>query len=224
MLQKEYYEEFNKAVNWLNLERYLNKRLKNFFNHIHLRKDEKILDIGCGRGFFYPSFQKYYKESRIIGIDFSFRQCSLARKNFSECKFIQSDVEKLPFRNKEFDVVFANALLHHILNVEQGINEMVRVCKSSGYVVIVEQNKFNPLIALLSLLKKSERNTFKLSISRIKVLLKKKTKKMKSYPINSYIYPYRSFPPEGLRKIVEKIEDFFEIPLLCTHYIIIAET
>lgn len=222
--QKRYYERFDKKINKVNLKRYLNKRGKKFLPYVTLGKKARILDVGCGEGIFVCYLKDKIGGSEVMGTDFSLRRCSLARKNLSENKFVVSDVEKLSFKDEKFDLVFANALLPHIFNVEQGINEMIRVCKSPGYVIIVEQNRFNFLIVLLSLLKKSERYTFKLSLSRIKVLLEKKTKKVRIYPVNSYIYPYRSFPPEVLRDVIGKLEDFLEIPILCTHYIMIAET
>lgn len=222
MSQKEYYETFNKVANWQNLQRYLSKRSNKFLFRINLRQRGTILDVGCGKGFFHSSFQENYKHSRTIGIDLSFRQCSLGKDNFPECQFIVGDAKDLPFRSKEFNLVFANALLHHVSNPKRVIDEMIRVCEPSGHVVVVEQNKFNPLIALLSLVKQCERNTLDLSIPQIKTWLRNRAKGINVYPINSYIYPYHSFPPRWLRKITETAEDFFEIPLLCTHYIIIA--
>lgn len=69
----------------------------------------------------------------------------------------------LKFEDNSFDVVFCNALLHHVESIAEVIQEMKRV--SRKYVIILEPNRNNPLMFLFSLLVKEERKALKFSLS-----------------------------------------------------------
>ena len=50
-------------------------------------------------------------------------------------KFIKCDVEKTPFKDKEFDFAIASHILEHVENPEKFCNELVRISKR-GYIEI----------------------------------------------------------------------------------------
>lgn len=90
----------------------------------YLKKNSKVLDAGCGTGV-VSNFLKSETGINITGCDI---------KNYLQYKIpfakIKSD-GKLPFKNKSFDVVMINDVLHHIENNGQIklINESLRVGK-----------------------------------------------------------------------------------------------
>ena len=58
------------------------------------------------------------------------------------------DAASLPFRDASFDLVFEANLLHHVSDANAVIGEMHRV--SRKYVVLLEPNRYNPLMFAFS--------------------------------------------------------------------------
>jgi ubiquinone/menaquinone biosynthesis C-methylase UbiE len=94
-----------------------------------IREPEALLDVGCGTGFVLTvSNNKFPIE---IGLDASERILAVAQsKGFNVCL---ADVAKTPFKNNTFDVITANAILHHIYDPFDLIEEALRLLKPGGY-------------------------------------------------------------------------------------------
>ena len=66
--------------------------------------EEKILDLGCGYGFFTNYFQSVGAD--VIGIDGSKTMIDLANQQYPKCNFIVSDItQTLQFENETFDII-----------------------------------------------------------------------------------------------------------------------
>src|SRR3989344_2513585 len=61
---------------------------------------------------------------------------------------------KLPFKDKTFDVVYTDSVLHHLKNPEEGVKEIFRVLKDDGIAVVSETHA-----ALIN--RKLRRNAYK---------------------------------------------------------------
>jgi SAM-dependent methyltransferase len=48
---------------------------------------------------------------------------------------VNGDIDRLPFRQKTFDVVFANHVLYHLRDIARGLDELARVLRPSGRFV-----------------------------------------------------------------------------------------
>lgn len=106
-----------------------------------------ILEVGAGTGTFTKGVIN--KRNKIISSDLS-RQMILKSKeknNFRQIDFLQCDVEHLPFNDGLFDQVFCVGLLHHMIFLPNSyftaIDEMIRVLKDGGGLIIVEPNWSN---------------------------------------------------------------------------------
>jgi len=103
----------------------------------YLVSGEKVLDLGCGNGRYFPVF----KEKRVdySGIDNSERLINLAKKKYSDGKFQLGDALNIPFPNNNFDRVYNIAVLHHIPSKELRIlalKESKRVLKTGGLLIL----------------------------------------------------------------------------------------
>jgi ubiquinone/menaquinone biosynthesis C-methylase UbiE len=103
----------------------------------YLRKDDVVLDIGCGSGRDCVFLAK--ADYRIIGIDVSAEAIKKAKLNAQKEKLnIHYDVgmaEKLPFGNSFFDKIYSGFVLQST-DIEKVTREMVRVLKSGGVAFI----------------------------------------------------------------------------------------
>ena len=102
-------------------------------------KGLKVLDIGCGNG--YVLFQYARHGAEVTGVDLTSTAIDLSRKRFELAKmpgtFVEIDGQHLPFPDDHFDVVCSMGVLHHISNPEPTVNEMYRVLKPGGRLIVM---------------------------------------------------------------------------------------
>lgn len=99
----------------------------------HLRPGEKILEVGCGDGWFAIAAAK--QDRRLVATDLSgpnlkrARQAASAAGVAERIEFIQADAEDLPFAEGQFDLVIASHILEHLPDFHKGLAEIRRVTK-----------------------------------------------------------------------------------------------
>lgn len=92
---------------------------------------EKVLDLGCGYGWYTDYFSSIGAEA--YGIDGSQEMIKLAKERYPESTFIIADInEGIPFPDASFDMVFCNQVLMDIENVEPLFYEVNRILKKDG--------------------------------------------------------------------------------------------
>jgi SAM-dependent methyltransferase len=129
----------------------------------HIPLEGKILDVGCGNGIFTLRLAR--KGANVIGLDFS----QLLLSQNPHPGLTRGDATGLPFADGTFDCVFEANVLHHMQDREAVIQEMART--SRRYVVLLEPNRYNPLMFGLSLAVREEIGVLKSSLSRLRAEL-----------------------------------------------------
>lgn len=92
---------------------------------------DKVLDLGCGYGF----FTNYFKSigANVIGIDGSEAMIELAKQQYPKCDFLVSDItQPLSFENDSFDIIFCNQVLMDVENIDFVFSECNRILKNNG--------------------------------------------------------------------------------------------
>jgi ubiquinone/menaquinone biosynthesis C-methylase UbiE len=120
---------------------------------IALRGDEKVLDVGCGRGLLLIGAAKRLTSGRVTGVDIwspedlSSNSADAVRSNAraegvaDRIRIEDADARKLPFANESFDAVVSSTAIHNIKEREerrQAIGEMVRVLKPGGRLALFD--------------------------------------------------------------------------------------
>ena len=102
-----------------------------------------VADVGVGTGFL--SKGALAAGARVIGIDSSDRMLEEARKHFAGQRFEAraGEIDSLPLTTGEVDVVLANMVLHHAPDPPRAIQEMSRVLKPGGRLVITDADTHN---------------------------------------------------------------------------------
>lgn len=99
-----------------------------------------LLDVATGTGDLAIAMSKAMPTATITGIDLCEEMLEVARnKNTNpQITFLQGDAEQLSVDDNSIDVVTAAFGVRNFENLEKGLQEMHRVLKSGGKVVILE--------------------------------------------------------------------------------------
>lgn len=116
---------------------------------VHLLSDlsngAKILDVGCGKGHLALAIARSGRS--CTSIDISDDEIYYARLNaifFNLDERIDwqlQDARQMRFESGSFDAVVSAALFHHLIHPQMVLNEMLRVCKSAGKIIISDLNE-----------------------------------------------------------------------------------
>jgi ubiquinone/menaquinone biosynthesis C-methylase UbiE len=115
------------------------------------RGDETVLDVACGSGMMLNGAALRLTSGRAVGIDIwashsGGGDIDLLWKNAraegvaDRIEFEEADARQLPFEDEIFDVLFCSGAIHHISHDpkehRQTLNEMLRVLKPGGHVIL----------------------------------------------------------------------------------------
>jgi 2-polyprenyl-3-methyl-5-hydroxy-6-metoxy-1,4-benzoquinol methylase len=102
----------------------------------------RILDVGCGAG--AAALELAHKGYDVSGIDIApnmiQRAANEAGRQGLRCDFRVGIAEKLPYGEKEYDVLIALGLLGNILHDKPVLHEMARVLKPGGRLIVTIPN------------------------------------------------------------------------------------
>lgn len=102
--------------------------------------DKKILDAGCGIGFFSRYFEG--RGAKVIGIDFSKNMINVARENAPNSDFMVGSLIQLPFDNEVFDFIYTSSVLIHIVEDKEwkkALSELNRCLKKGGEIIFIQE-------------------------------------------------------------------------------------
>jgi trans-aconitate methyltransferase len=104
------------------------------------KKDEHILDVGCGTG---TLTEKIAEAGAIVtGIDASPEMIAKAKQAYNNIEFFVKDATDFSF-DKKFDAVFSNATFHWIKNQQQLLQSIYNNLKQGGRLVYEMGAKHN---------------------------------------------------------------------------------
>jgi len=100
---------------------------------IHLKKGNRVLDVGCGNGYLLKELSLKHKNWHGFGVDI---YSEVRNIKLPGCTFLVGDICSLPFPDDHFDFVFALDVLEHIWKLEQAMKEIKRVLKNGGILIV----------------------------------------------------------------------------------------
>lgn len=126
----------------------LKRRARRMLEELELKKGDKILDAGCGDGF-YLHLLSSLGNYAITGIDFDKAALQSAKKNLKGIKnisILHGSVLELPFKSKSFDKVIMTEVAEHLPDDLKGLQEIYRVLKPGGILVLTVPNHNYPFL------------------------------------------------------------------------------
>jgi arsenite methyltransferase len=122
-------------------------------DQLNLRGDERILDLGCGRGAVLLLAAQRLTTGRAVGVDLwrrgdqsgnaaeATRRNALAEGVADRVELHTADMTALPFDADSFDLVVSNVAIHNIkdsVGREKALEEAVRVLRRGGRLMIAD--------------------------------------------------------------------------------------
>ena len=107
----------------------------------------KVLDAGCGDGFFSNQLTFFGEVKDITGIDISEKAIEMALEKYPENKFRQASLDKIPFENASFDSIVMVEVIEHLIDIDGTLEDLSRVLKPGGLLLITTTD-FNWLKAV----------------------------------------------------------------------------
>jgi 2-polyprenyl-6-hydroxyphenyl methylase / 3-demethylubiquinone-9 3-methyltransferase len=146
-----------------------NKNLKNFYQKVYLKGEEKhytdfvtknkissepaeilkevnwknkrVLDVGCGTGFF--AFHAAKKGAKVLGIDYAEEGINIAKKKYrhKNLKFEKLDVKEI---KEKFDIIVSIGVLEHMDEPFKILKLLKSRLNPKGKIIITTPNWTNP--------------------------------------------------------------------------------
>jgi len=111
-----------------------------------VKSGDRALDLCCGTGDI--SFALAKNGAETTGLDFSEKMLEVAQSRFENSKlkiqnikFTQGDAQQVPFPDNSFDAVTVGYGLRNLASWGRGVDEMVRVAKPGGRIVVLDFGK-----------------------------------------------------------------------------------
>jgi len=109
------------------------KLLKTLLASINVRAKSITLDLGCGTG---SNLKVLTSEGcHVIGLDQSIYALTFARSK-GKSLFLVGDLNRLPIKEKSFDLIIAMDILEHLEDDMKGISESYRVLNKGGILIV----------------------------------------------------------------------------------------
>jgi len=147
-------------------------KIKAALTQLTLKKQNLILDAGCGTGLLFPHLAE--KVKLVAGIDISRQILKQAKKRIkaqTNAAIVRADTDSTPFKNNVFDIAFAITLLQNTPKPRQTLNEIKRVTKQNATIIATGLKKTFSQQEFTRLLKEA----------RLKIKALKQDKNLKEY-------------------------------------------
>jgi 2-polyprenyl-3-methyl-5-hydroxy-6-metoxy-1,4-benzoquinol methylase len=117
------------------------KRMDVIYNELLTQdiKGKSLLDAGCGTGWF--SKMAVERGAVVTSMDLGENLLQEVKKKCESTRVVGSILE-MPFENDSFDVIVSSEVIEHTPNPHKAIEELARVLKPNGILVLTTPNKF----------------------------------------------------------------------------------
>ena len=102
----------------------------------------RVLDAGCGDGFFTAQIRQRFNLKNVHGLDVSSKAIDLAGTKYPEIIFQQGSLSHIPEETNSIDSVTMVEVIEHLIDVEGTLKELFRVLKPGG-ILLITTTDFN---------------------------------------------------------------------------------
>jgi ubiquinone/menaquinone biosynthesis C-methylase UbiE len=104
---------------------------------------KSVLDVGCGTGYVVYTYAS--NGAKVTGVDIADKSVELTKKRLEiyglTAETLRANAEELPFFDNSFYLVTSYGVLHHTPDTEKAVQEVFRVLKPGGRVIMMFYHK-----------------------------------------------------------------------------------
>ncbi len=112
------------------------------------RSAESILDVGCGQGLPMQMIKMRMRVKKSVGVDLFEPYLKECKRKKIHHEYVESDIRKLPFKDKSFDVVIALQVLEHLPKKDSWkvLEKMEKIARKQIIVAMPIGEMYHPAV------------------------------------------------------------------------------
>jgi glycosyltransferase involved in cell wall biosynthesis/SAM-dependent methyltransferase len=111
------------------------RRARILLDYLELRDGERVLDCGCGMGFYLMAMSRL-RRLDLVGLDLNAGRLRWAQREGVPAALVCGDICRLPFADASFDKVLLSEVLEHLADDRHVLRELYRILKPGGILAI----------------------------------------------------------------------------------------
>lgn len=92
----------------------------------------RVLDLGCGTGYFIPYLCDIFPCAKILGVDIAQGMIQVASAQHEQAQYVCADAHCLPMVNKSVDLIYSNLMFQWSDDFLGGLHECRRILADDG--------------------------------------------------------------------------------------------
>lgn len=123
-------------------------RARLIINALETKRPARVLDVGCGRGFYLHVLTEFDFVREIQGVDVNRTYLELARRSQTDprVRVQEAVIEALPFADETFDFAICSEVLEHLRDDLAGLRELHRVLRPGGTLMVSVPDRHFPFL------------------------------------------------------------------------------
>jgi ubiquinone/menaquinone biosynthesis C-methylase UbiE len=118
---------------------YVEATLQATLSRLEIRSGDRVLDLGCGTGTLIQHLLEIVPEAEMVGLDPSEEMLNIAKQKLpASVQLKMGSAESIPFPSTCFDILVSTSALHYFRNPDRAVQEMQRVLKPSGRLILTD--------------------------------------------------------------------------------------
>lgn len=110
---------------------------------------DRLIDIGCGPGAFLSLVKETFPDIQLNALDLSEEMIHETRERLSNTAIATvGDSENMPLKSEQYQVVTCNMSIHNYPHPQNAVNEMFRILKPGGVLLLNDMNCVAPIRAV----------------------------------------------------------------------------
>ena len=100
---------------------------------------KRILDAGCGTGFFTTRLLEHYSEAEVVALDIAPQMLEIAahkNKQYKNFRTLCANIDALPIESDSIDMVFCNLVIQWCNDLDKVFCEFARTLKPGGWLIL----------------------------------------------------------------------------------------
>ena len=114
---------------------------------------ESLIDIGCGPGAFLSLLHDRYPDIKLSALDISEEMIEAVKDRIGpKINAVVGDSEHMPLDTGTYDAVTCNMSIHHYPHPQDAVNEMYRILKAGGYLLLNDMDCIAPIRSVANII------------------------------------------------------------------------